>query len=59
MLIVIVNLVDLIRLVARMFQQVRHSRDITILLQACVTSHLCDDLVTFQHLDIYSSLHYR
>ena len=30
------NLVDSIRLAARLFQQVRHSRDITILLQPCV-----------------------
>jgi hypothetical protein len=36
------NLVDIIRLVARLFQQVRHSHDITILLQHCVVN-----LVTF------------
>jgi hypothetical protein len=36
------NLVDIIRLVARLFQQVRHSHDITILLQPCVVN-----LVTF------------
>jgi hypothetical protein len=30
------NLVDIIRLVARLFQQVRYSHDITILLQPCV-----------------------
>ena len=36
------NPVDIIRLVARLFQQVRHSHDITILLQPCVVS-----LVTF------------
>jgi hypothetical protein len=36
------NLVDIIRLVARLFQQVRYSHDITILLQPCVVN-----LVTF------------
>jgi hypothetical protein len=36
------NLVDIIRLVARSFQQVRYSHDITILLQPCVVN-----LVTF------------
>jgi hypothetical protein len=36
------NLVDTIRLVTRLFQQVRYSHDITILLQPCVV-----DLVTF------------
>jgi hypothetical protein len=36
------NLVDIIRLVARLFQQVRYSYDITILLQPCVVN-----LVTF------------
>jgi hypothetical protein len=36
------NLVDIIRLVARLFQQVRYSHDITILLQPCVIN-----LVTF------------
>ena len=30
------NFVDIIRLVARLFQQVRYSHDITILLQPCV-----------------------
>jgi hypothetical protein len=34
------NLVDIIRLVARLFQQVRHSDDITILLQPCVVNHV-------------------
>ena len=32
------NLVDIIRLVARLFQQVRYSHDITILLQLCVVN---------------------
>jgi hypothetical protein len=36
------NFVDIIRLVARLFQQVRYSHDITILLQPCVVN-----LVTF------------
>ena len=36
------NLVDIIRLVARLFQQVRYSHDIAILLQSCVVN-----LVTF------------
>ena len=36
------NLVDTIRLVARLFQHVRYSHEITILLQPCVV-----DLVTF------------
>jgi hypothetical protein len=36
------NLVDIIRLVARLFQQVRYSHDFTILLQSCVVN-----LVTF------------
>jgi hypothetical protein len=36
------NLVDIIRLVASLFQQVRYSHDITILLQPCVVN-----LVTF------------
>jgi hypothetical protein len=36
------NLVDVIRLVAKLFQQVRYSHDITILLQPCVVN-----LVTF------------
>ena len=36
------NLVEFIRLVARLFQQVRYSHDITILLQPCVIN-----LVTF------------
>jgi hypothetical protein len=36
------NIVDIIRLVARLFQQVRYSHDITILLQPCVIN-----LVTF------------
>jgi hypothetical protein len=37
-----INVVDIIRLVARLFQQVRYSHDITILLQPCVVN-----LVTF------------
>ena len=36
------NLVDIIRLVARLFQQVRYNHDITILFQPCVIN-----LVTF------------
>ena len=32
------NLVDIIRLIARLFQQVRYSHDITILLQSCVVN---------------------
>ena len=32
------NLVDIIRLVTRLFQQVRYSHDITILLQPCVVN---------------------
>jgi hypothetical protein len=36
------NLVDIIRLVASVFQQVRYSHDITVLLQPCVVN-----LVTF------------
>jgi hypothetical protein len=36
------NLVDIIRLIARLFQQIRYSHDITILLQPCVVN-----LVTF------------
>jgi hypothetical protein len=32
------NLVDITRVVARLFQQVRHSHDITILLQPCVVN---------------------
>jgi hypothetical protein len=36
------NLVDIIRLVARLFQQARDSHDVTILLQPCVVN-----LVTF------------
>jgi hypothetical protein len=36
------NLVNIVRLVTRLFQQVRYSHDITILLQPCVIS-----LVTF------------
>jgi hypothetical protein len=36
------NCVDIIRLVARLFQRVRYSHDITILLQLCVVN-----LVTF------------
>jgi hypothetical protein len=38
------NLVDIIRLVTRLFQQVRYSHDITILLRPCVIN-----LVTFQN----------
>ena len=32
------NLVDIIRLVARLFQQVRYIHDVTILLQPCVVN---------------------
>jgi hypothetical protein len=32
------NLVDSIRLVARLFQQIRYSHDITILLQPCIVN---------------------
>jgi hypothetical protein len=39
------NLVDIIRLVARLFQQVRYSHDITILLQSCVVNLNCHILV--------------
>jgi hypothetical protein len=39
------NLVDIIRFVARLFQQVRYSHDITILLQPCVVN-----LVTFMFI---------
>jgi hypothetical protein len=43
------NLVDIIRLVARLFQQVRYSHDITILLQPCtvnlVNFLLCHDCI--------------
>jgi hypothetical protein len=39
------NLADIIRLVARLFQQVRYSHDITILLQPCVVN-----LVTMVHV---------
>ena len=45
------NLVDIIRLVARLFQQVRHSHDITILLQPCVIN-----LVTFLFIMTVSDL---
>jgi hypothetical protein len=41
LLIICNNVVDIIRLVARLFQQVRYNHDITILLQPCVV-----DLVT-------------
>ena len=43
------NLVDIIRLVARLFQQVRYSHDITILSQPCVVN-----LVTFLFYHDYS-----
>jgi hypothetical protein len=39
------NLVDIIRLVARLFQQVRYSHDIAVLLQPCVVN-----LVTFSFI---------
>jgi hypothetical protein len=43
------NLVDIIRFVARLFQQVRYSHDITILLKSCVvnlvTFLLCHDCI--------------
>jgi hypothetical protein len=42
------NLIDIIRLVARLFQQVRYSHDITTLLQACVVN-----LVTLGTLSMY------
>jgi hypothetical protein len=45
------NLVDIIRLVARLFQQVRYSHDITILLQPCVIN-----LVTFLFIMTVSDL---
>ena len=45
------NLVDIIRLVARLFQQVRYSHDITILLQPCVVN-----LVTFLFIMTVSDL---
>ena len=34
------DIIDIIRLVARLFQQVRYSHDVTILLQPCVLYHL-------------------
>jgi hypothetical protein len=53
------NLVDIIRLVARLFQQVRYSHDITILLQPCVINlvtfllyHDCIRLVTTTLLQV-------
>ena len=45
------NLVDIIRLVARLFQQVRYSHDITVLLQPCVVN-----LVTFLFIMTVSDL---
>jgi hypothetical protein len=46
------NLVDIIRLVTRLFQQVRYSHDIAVLLQPCVVNlvtfllyHDCTDLL--------------
>ena len=38
------NLVDIIRLVARLFQQIRYSYDITIVLQPCIVN-----IVTLYH----------
>jgi hypothetical protein len=47
------NLVDIIRLVTRLFQQVRYSHDIAVLLQPCVVNlvtfllyHGCNKLVS-------------
>ena len=49
------NLVDdIIRLVARLFQQVRYSHDITILLQPCVVN-----LVTFRSYTTHVKSHNR
>jgi hypothetical protein len=45
------NLVDIIRLVTRLFQQVRYSHDIAVLLQACVVN-----LVTFLFIMTVSDL---
>jgi hypothetical protein len=45
------NFVDIIRLVARLFQQVRYSLDVTILLQSCVVN-----LVTFLYIMTVSDL---
>jgi hypothetical protein len=45
------NLVDIIRLVTRLFQQVRYSRDIALLLQPCVVN-----LVTFLFIMAVSDL---
>ena len=45
------NLVDVIRLVTKLFQQVRYSYDITILLQPCVVN-----LVTFFFIMTVSNL---
>ena len=45
------NLVDIIRLVARLFQQVRYSHGMTILLQPCVVN-----LVTFLFIMTVSNL---
>ena len=45
------NLVDIIRLVTRLFQQVRYSRDIAVLLQPCVVN-----LVTFLFIMAVSDL---
>ena len=50
------NLVDIIRLVARLFQQVRYGHGITILLQPCVvnlvTFLLYCDCMSYCHCDI-------
>jgi phage-related protein len=51
LLTVVNNLVDIIRLVARLFQQVRYSHDKTILLQPCVVN-----LVTFLYIMTVSDL---
>ena len=45
------NLVDIIRLVARLFEQVRYSHDIAVLLQPCVIN-----LVTFLFIMTVSDL---
>ena len=45
------NLVDIIRLVTRLFQQVRYSHDIAVLLQPCVVN-----LVTFLFIMTVSDL---
>jgi hypothetical protein len=45
------KLLDIIRLIARLFQQVRHSHDIAILVQPCVVN-----LVTFCYIMTVSDL---